>query len=185
VVVATSGMATTPLDGAWRQRCWLAHLALDPSQHRGHAAQPERAHHVVEPQLADELARCGQDIIGIEPIKGRVEDAGKAAGGRRLRRGIEEQVNRATVVHLDGQEQRRLAFGHPLQQVAVPGVAGGQGWQFLGELQQQLQPFVARDRTEVLDDLPQARVERAGRHGFSPRVIGTRTLFPHSVHDPS
>ncbi len=102
-----------------------------------------------------------------------------------LRRGVEEQVNRAAVVHLDGQEQRRLALGRSLKQVAVPGVASGRGWQFLGELKQHLQPLVARDRAEVPGDLLQARIERAGRHGFSPRVMGTRTVLPHSVHDPS
>jgi hypothetical protein len=67
----------------------------------------------------------------------------------------------------------------------VPGVAGGQGWQFLGELKQQLQPLVAGDRAEVSGDLLQAGAERAGGHGFSPRVMGTLTLLPHSVHDPS
>jgi hypothetical protein len=94
-------------------------------------------------------------------------------------------VNRVAAVHLDGQEQRRLALGHSLKQVAVPGVASGQGWQFPGKLKQQLQPLIARDRAEVLDDLLQARIERFGGHGFSPRMMGTLTLLPHSVHDPS
>lgn len=67
----------------------------------------------------------------------------------------------------------------------MPGVASGQRREFLGELQQQLQPLVPGDRAEVPGDLLQALIERAGRHGFSPRVMGTLTLLPHSVHDPS
>ena len=65
------------------------------------------------------------------------------------------------------------------------GVALGQGRQILGVLQQQLQPVLVRHGGEVLDDLLQPGVKRGGRHGLSPRVMGTRTLFPHSVHDPS
>jgi hypothetical protein len=28
-------------------------------------------------------------------------------------------------------------------------------------------------------------MEGDGGHGFAPRLMGTRTLFPHSVQDPS
>ena len=63
------------------------------------------------------------------------------------------------------------------------GVTLGQGRQVLGILQQQLQPVLVLYRGEVVDDLLQLGVDRS--HGLSPRVMGTRTLFPHSVHDPS
>jgi hypothetical protein len=67
----------------------------------------------------------------------------------------------------------------------VFGVPAGQGRQLLGELQQQLQPLLVRHGGEVVGDLLQPGIECGGRHGLSPLVIGTRTLFPHSVHDPS
>jgi hypothetical protein len=98
---------------------------------------------------------------------------------------VEEQANGAVLIHLGSQEERRLALRHLLEQVAVLGVPGGQGRQVLRELQQQLQRLRAGDGAEVPGDLLQAGIERAGRHGFSPRVMGTRTVFPHSVHDPS
>ena len=44
--------------------------------------------------------------------------------------------------------------------------------------------FFATLRAELVDDVLQPRVERGG-HGLSPWVMGTRTLFPHSVQDPS
>ena len=111
------------------------------------------------------------------PAKPRVVGA---SGGR-----VEEQVHGRVGFDLDGQEQRRLAFRHRLEQVVMLGVAVGQGGQLLGELQQQLQPLLARHGVEVVDDLLQPGIERGGGHGLSPRVMGTRTLLPHSVHDPS
>ncbi len=98
---------------------------------------------------------------------------------------LEEQVHGRVRPDLDRQEQRRLAFGHGLEQVAVLGVALGQGRQVLGELKQQLQPVLVRHGIEVVDDLLQPGMEGGCGHGLTPRVIGTRTLFPHSVHDPS
>ena len=98
---------------------------------------------------------------------------------------LEEQVNGRVRLDLDGQEKRRLAFGHGFEQVTVLGVALGQGRQVLGVLQQQLQPVPVRHGGEVVDDLLQPGMERSRGHGLSPRVMGTRTLFPHSVHDPS
>ena len=74
----------------------LPHLALDPGQHRGHAAQPQRAHQVGQPELAGELGRGGQHLVGVQAIEPGVQDGGEAAGGRRLGRGIEVQVNRLT-----------------------------------------------------------------------------------------
>ena len=88
-------------------------------------------------------------------------------------------------IHLYREEQRRLAFRHGLQQIALRREAVGQGRQLVRELQQQLQPFGVRDGTELVGDLLQPGMEGNGRHGFSPRVMGTPTLFPHSVHDPS
>src|SRR5215475_4665163 len=140
----------------------LADLALDPAQHGRHAAQPQRAHQVLQAELAGEPASC-----------------------RCFLRRIEEQVHGRVRVDLDGQEQRRLAFRHRLEQVMLRGVTGRQGRQPLGELQQQLQPFGFRDGIELAGDLLQPGVEGRGGHGFSPRVMGTRTLFPHSVQDPS
>ena len=67
----------------------------------------------------------------------------------------------------------------------MAGVALREGRQIIGELQQELEPLLAGQRGEVVDDLRQARVERAGGHGVLPRLIGTRTLLPHSVQEPS
>src|SRR5579875_673254 len=163
----------------------LAHLALDPGQHRCHAAQPQRAHQVGEAELAGELGGRGQYLAGAEPVKTRVQDAREAARGRRLPRRVEEQVHRPVVIYLDGQEERRLALRDLLQQLAVAGVPRRQRRQLVGEFQEELQPLLAGKRAEIVGDLLQARVEHGRRHGFSPRVTGTRTEFPHSVHDPS
>jgi hypothetical protein len=54
--VPRNGVLPAPLTGSGRHHNWagagvstslLAHLALDPGQHRGHAAQPKRAHHII------------------------------------------------------------------------------------------------------------------------------------------
>jgi hypothetical protein len=163
----------------------VADLVLDSGEHRRHAAQPERADQVLQSELAGELGWRGKDLAGAKSVKPGVEDAGEAAGGRRLSRGVEEQVNGARVVDLDGEEQRRLAFWDLLEQVTVPGVPGGHGRQLLGILQQQLQPLPALQRGELLGDVAQPRIERASGHGCAPRAMGTRTLLPHSVQDPS
>ena len=47
----------------------LADLALDPGQHGRHAAQPQRAYQVLQPELAGELRRSGQDLIGVQSIE--------------------------------------------------------------------------------------------------------------------
>src|SRR6266536_241175 len=165
----------------------LAYLALDPGQHRRYAAQPQRADQVLQPELAGELGWRLQDLVRAQAVQPGVQDACEAAGGRCLPRRVKEEVNDAVVVNLDRHEQRCLALRYLLQQVLVPGVPGGQRRQLLGELQQQLQPFFVRDRAEVPGDLLQPGIEgaRAGGHGFSPRRMGARTEFPHSVHDPS
>jgi putative spermidine/putrescine transport system permease protein len=162
-------------------------LALDAGQHGRHAAQSQRAHQVVQPQLAGELRGRGQDLPGAEPVEGGVQDGREAAGGRRLGGRVEEQADDVVRFDLDRQEQRRLAFRHRFQHAVLLGVAGRQRGQLLGELQQQLEPVLGRDVVEVLDDLLQPGVQRHGLsgHGLSPRVMGARTLFPHSVQDPS
>ena len=142
------------------------------------------------PSLAGELGRGGQHLVRVEPVKPGVQDGGETAGGRGFGRRLEEQVHRVVRPDFHRQEQRRLALGHGLEQVAVRGVALGQGRQLLGELQQQLQPVPVRHVVEVVGDLLQPGMQGGAAcglcgHGLSPRVIGTRTLFPHSVHDPS
>jgi hypothetical protein len=76
------------------------------------------------------------------PAKPRVVGASGGAS--------KNQVHGGVRVHLDGQEQRRLAFRHGLEQVVVRGVTGGQGRQLVCELQQQLQPFGFRDGAEFV-----------------------------------
>ena len=97
-----------------------------------------------EPQLAGELRGGGQHLVRWHPVKAGVQYAGEAASRRRLPGRVEEQVDGVVLGHLDGEEQRALAFRYRLEQVAVVGVAAGQSGQVLGELQQQLEPvFVA------------------------------------------
>jgi putative spermidine/putrescine transport system permease protein len=165
-------------------------LPLDAAQHGRHAAQPQRAHQVVQSELAGELRGRGQDLLGAEAVQAGRQDGGEAAGGGRLGGRVEEQADGLVRFDLDGQEQRGLAFRHRLEQAVLLGVAGGQRGQLLGELQQQLEPVLGRDVVEVVDDLGEPGMQRASGHGLSghglsPRVIGARTLFPHSVQDPS
>jgi beta-phosphoglucomutase-like phosphatase (HAD superfamily) len=87
-------------------RALVADLALDPGQHRGQAAQPQRAHQVLQSELAGELRRRGQDLVRVQPVQPGMKYAGETAGCRRLRRRVEEQVNGRVLCHLDGQEKR-------------------------------------------------------------------------------
>ncbi len=88
------------------------------------------------------------------------------------------------------QEQRRLAFGHRFHRRLLE--VGGQLWEVVGELQQQLELVLALHVGEVGHDLGE-RTGHAHAHadsgtdpGLSPATIGTRTVLPpHSVHDPS
>src|SRR5258708_39933509 len=114
-----------------------------------------------------------------------MQNASETASGGGLRGGIEKEMNGAFRVDLNREEQRRLALRHRLEQVMMVGEPGGQGRQVAGELQEKLQPVTIRKGNEVLGYLLQPRIKRFGGHGFSPRLIGTPTLLPHSVHDPS
>src|SRR5215472_15529653 len=114
-----------------------------------------------------------------------MENARETTGRGGLRGRVEEEMNGAFRVDLNGEEQRRLALRHRLEQVRMVREAGRQGRQVAGELQKELQPVTIRKGYEVLGYLLQLRIKRFGGHGFSPRLMGTRTLLPHSVHDPS
>src|SRR6266536_6355856 len=56
----------------------LAYLALDPGQHRRYAAQPQRADQVLQAELAGELGRGGQHLVGVEPVQAGLQDGGEA-----------------------------------------------------------------------------------------------------------
>jgi hypothetical protein len=90
-------------------------------------------------------------------------------------------------VHLDRQEQRRLALVHLLHGVGRVGVARGQLGQLPRELQQQLQPILGPDVGEVIDEFRELRGKRCGHADprSEPWAIGTRTELPHSVQLPS
>jgi len=139
----------------------------------------------MQPELADELGRDGQHLVGVQPVEPGVQNAREAAGGRRLQGRVEEQVNRRVRFYLGRQEERGLAFRHRLEQIVPLGVVRRERRQLLGELQQQLQPVLGHDGVEVVGYLLQPGIQGGSGHGLSPRVMGTRTLFPHSVHDPS
>ena len=119
-------------------RSLFADLALDPAQHRGHAPQPERAHQVLQPQLAGEFAWGGKHLVRGHPVQPGMQDAGEAASRRCFTGRVEEQADGAVLAELDREEQRGLAFRHRLKQIRVLGVALGKAGQLLGELQQQL-----------------------------------------------
>ena len=104
----------------------------------------------------------------------------------RFGRRAEVQAHPIWVVRVDVQKQRGLALGHRLHRRF--GQVGGQGRQVIGEFQQQLQLVLPRDFGEVGHHLGQ----RCGKShqtgavpGLSPATMGTRTVLPHSVHDPS
>ena len=67
------------------------------------------------------------------------------------------------VLHLDEDEDRRLALGDPLEQVGVIGEAFRKFGQLLRELQQQLKPLALLEREEVVPDLREALGKRAVR----------------------
>jgi hypothetical protein len=96
--------------------------------------------------------------------------------GGALRRRVEEQVNGAVVSYLDGEEQRRLALGQWSNRSRCSAYRSGSDGSSSEYSSSSLQPLLARERSEVLGDALQARIERGGRHGFSPRAMGTRTL---------
>ncbi len=167
----------TPACCSWIRRLIRASIAAIPRSRSG-LTRSDRPSWVVN---SAGVARISSALSPSSPVA-RMPAKPRVVGC--FLRGVEEQVRGAVVAHLDRQEQRRLALRHRLQQVAVLRVAGRERRQLVGELQQQLQLLLARDRGELVDDVLQPGVERGG-HGLSPWVMGTRTLLPHSVQDPS
>ena len=87
------------------------------------------------------------------------------------------------VVGVDVEEQRRLALRYRFhRRLFQPRRQRGQ---FAGELQQQRQLVLALDVGEVSNHLGQRRGQAHNEPGSSPATMGTRTVLPHSVHDPS
>ena len=98
------------------------------------------------------------------------------------------RLRRLRIVHLDHEEQRRLALLDPLEQLGVSGVPRGQLGKTIAEVEQQGEPVTSRQGCEVLGDLIQGRRKRNGslaRGHVAPTSMGTRTALPHSVHEPS
>ena len=181
---------------------WRADLALDPASietmprsRSGLTASPS-------PNRYGASSGTSSSSAGGRPSRPGVQDAGEAAGRRRGRWGVEEQVHdrsrrRRRRLDLDGQEQRRLALLDLLHQLGVPGVPLGQRRQPVAELQQQLQPVGRRHRRGSPRRSRPAPAGSGGlasrrptrSHGLAPvgppASIGTRTLLPHSVHEPS
>jgi len=97
-------------------------------------------------------------------------------------------------VELDQQEEWRLTLRDRLHRVVLRSQAVRQSGEFPAEVEQQLEPLPLRDRREVVDDAGEGlgqvvgdgRAHRDGTSpGASPVTMGTRTAFPHSVHEPS
>ena len=65
----------------------VADLALDPGQHRGHAAQPQRADQVLQSELAGELSGRGQDLVGVQPVQARRAGSWRSRGSSAPRAG--------------------------------------------------------------------------------------------------
>lgn len=85
------------------------------------------------------------------------------------------------------QEQRRLALRHRFHGRLLE--VGGQIRKVVGELEQQLELVLALHVGEVGHDLGErsrhAHDAPGADPGSAPATIGTRTVLPHSVHDPS
>ena len=116
-----------------------------------------------------------------------MHDAGEPPGRRRLARHVDEEVNETVIADFGAHEQRRLALGDWLEALGVLEQPRREGRNLLRILEEELQPVARRRGREQLDDLGQRRRKHLDRHesGSSSRSIGTRTLLPHSVHDPS
>jgi hypothetical protein len=91
----------------------------------------------------------------------------------------------AVRLHLDREEQRRLALRYLLHGLRGVGVALRQLRQLPGQLEQQLQPVPRADLGELLDQLGELRRQRHADPRSLPMAIGTRTVLPHSVQLPS
>ena len=67
----------------------------------------------------------------------------------------------------------------------------GQRGQVLGEIDQQIDPFLPVGFAQFGDDLVKCgrhltpRLDPVGVGSQAPLAMGTRTRLPHSVHDPS
>ena len=108
------------------------------------------------------------------------------AGGRRFGGRAEVQPHPVWVVPIDMQKQRGLALGHGLHRRFCQ--ISGQGRQVIGEFQQQPQLVLALEFGEVGHHLSQrcGQSHQTGTApGLSPATIGTRTVLPHSVQEPS
>jgi hypothetical protein len=106
------------------QPCRGGNLALDSTQHGRHAAHPQRSDGAGQTEQFRHVVRDGKDLLRGQPVKPLMEHSREAPRCGGFRRSLEEQphaVSRPGVVlfHLDGQEQRRLAFHHLLQELGV------------------------------------------------------------------
>ena len=129
------------------------------------------------------LLGYAQDVVGGLTVQAGGQDRCEPAGGGRLGGSAEEKPDLVAVRGVDVQEQRRLALGHRLH--CRLREFCGQLRQLVGELQQQLELVLAVHVTELGDHLGQRCRHAHAAPGSSPTAMGTRTVLPHSVHEPS
>jgi hypothetical protein len=152
-----------------RQDCCGSDLALDPAEHRRHAAHAEGRDGAGEAQQLRHVVRDGQDFGGAETVESFMQDTGEAPGGGGLGRRLEEETHalrRAAVVlfRLDGEKQRRLALDHLLHHLRVFHEPVRQLRKPPRELKQQLQPFRFGQGLEVVNNFRQGGGEGRSIH---------------------
>ena len=152
------------------------HLALDAGEHRRHAAQPQRADRLAEPELDVEVVRDRQDVGRRLPVQARAQDRREPARGGGLRWGREEQVHPPVTrgLDLDRQEERRLALGNLFHRRRGVRVAVGQLGQLLRQLEQQLQPIAGARPPRTRRPARRAAVAGNGDEVIGPGPIPAR-----------
>ena len=167
----------------------LTWLLMRPSM-ADHAAQPQRADGLPEPQREVEVVRHGEHVGGGLPVEPGAHDRGETPGRRGLAGAREEQVHGlvARVLDLDGEEQRRLALVRPApscrpRRRSAPAARAAPRDSSSSSCSRSL----GVDVGEVVDELGQRRGQGHAdpAPAASPWTIGTRTVLPHSVQLPS
>ena len=94
------------------------HLPLDAHQHPRHPAQPEQAHRGVQTEPGAQVVGDREHLLRCQPVQAGVQDAGEAAGRRRLVGHVEVQVDALVVVE---RSRRSPEPGWPADLVPLPG----------------------------------------------------------------
>ena len=153
----------------------LPHLPLDPAQHPDHAAHPQRADRLGQPDPVRVRRPGGEHLLAPQPVQARRAGCRRSRGWSAPRAGASK--NRCTTLvrpDLDGEEQRRLALATRSSRSAVRRrSAPGSGGQLVAEnSSSSCSRSLSGMAREVLGDLGEPGMQGARRAHVAGRGPG-------------